>query len=75
MLRAPLDVPPAPEWTASPAVEQRARGMSKSQRVAYLKDHHWHRLGARDAQTWRAPDAPGLWTLAAAVRLALERER
>ena len=54
--------------------EQRARAMSKRERVDYLKAHGWQRLGSRrEAQTWiRPPEAWRFFTLAAAIRNELD---
>ena len=56
-------------------VEQRARTMTKRERVDYLKAHGWQRLGYRGSQTWiRQAEAWRFFTLAAAIRNELNSE-
>jgi len=59
--------------------------MSKAERVTYLRDHGWYRLGASGSQTWFAPGWQRItkytveppehdrcfYSLAAAIRKAL----
>lgn len=70
-------------------VESAVRAMTKAERVTYLQDRGWYRLSAAGSQCWLAPgwqritrfrvDPPdhdrGLYSLAAAVRKAIEVER
>jgi hypothetical protein len=54
-------------------VEQRARTMTKRERVDYLKTHGWQRLGYRGSQTWIRPaESWRFFTLAAAIRNELD---
>jgi hypothetical protein len=58
-------------------VEASARAMAKPQRIAYLRDHGWHRISYRGAQSWLSPDPDGhraWYTLAAAIREQLLRD-
>jgi hypothetical protein len=54
-------------------VESRARAMTKADRIAHLRGHHWQRMG----QSWLSPGGSGqraLYTLAAAIREQLLRD-
>lgn len=54
-------------------IESAVRAMTKTQRVEYLREHGWTRIGYSGAQCWRHPDEDdhGFYTLAAAIRCEL----
>jgi hypothetical protein len=54
--------------------ETAARAMSKPDRVAYLKAHGWERMSSSGSQTWIDPETGHTYTLALAVRVALDDE-
>lgn len=56
------------------ATERSARAMSRVERVAYLKSSGWQRLSAIGSQTWIDPQTGATFTLASAVRVAIEDE-
>lgn len=57
------------------SVETTVRAMTRAEKVAYLKAHGWHRISWRGSQTWQPPgDPPAVYTLAAAIRTALQQE-
>lgn len=52
------------------------RSMSRRERVVYLKERGWTRLGSSGAQSWTHPDYPHTHaSLAWAIRKAVEKDR
>ncbi len=59
------------------ATEAAARAMTKPERIAHLRDRGWQSVSYGGVQSWRAPgpDEHQWWTLAAAIREQLRRDR
>ena len=61
----------------SSTVEAAARAMAKPERAAHLRACGWQSVSYGGVQSWRAPGSDGhrWWTLAAAIREQLRRDR